>query len=70
MMAPQSGHVSNFCHPVDPVIEPVDPYCFQTDRWEAPRRVQVGYPVWTRFELAEGGDSIRMAVIRAQPQLT
>src|SRR5208337_291790 len=31
-LAPQCGHVSNFCGPVDTVIEPVDAYCFQNDR--------------------------------------
>jgi hypothetical protein len=39
-LAPQSGHVSNFCQPVGPVIEPVDAYCFQNDRGQ--RRCSFG----------------------------
>ncbi len=61
-MAPQSGHVSNFRRPVDPLIEPVGAHCFQTDRCEALTRVHAGYPVWTRLELTKGAQcNIRMA---------
>jgi hypothetical protein len=41
-LAPQSGHVSNFCGSVDPVIEPVEVYCFQTDSCEPPTCVYLG----------------------------
>jgi len=52
-MAPQSGHVSNFCQPVGPVIEPVDGDCFQSDRREPLAGVHGGHPGWTRLELTE-----------------
>lgn len=52
--APHSGHVSNFCHPVGPVIEPMDDYRFERDPCEPLTRVHGGHRVWTRFELAEG----------------
>jgi hypothetical protein len=51
-LAPQSGHVSNLCHPVGPVIELVDGHCFQSDPRELLARVHGGHPVWTRLELA------------------
>jgi hypothetical protein len=38
-LAPQFGYVSNFRRPVDPLIEPVDADCLQTDRCEALTRV-------------------------------
>ena len=48
------GHVSNFCHPAGPVIEPMDDYRFDRDPCGPLTRVHGGHPVWTRFELAEG----------------
>ena len=53
-LAPQSGHVSNFCRSADPLIELPDVYCFQSDSSAPPTLVQGGYPVWTRLELAKG----------------
>ena len=52
--APQSGHVSNLCVPVGPLIEPLDEYPFQGDRCLVPTYVHAEHPVWTRLELAEG----------------
>jgi hypothetical protein len=61
-MAPQSGHVSNFCGSVDPLIEPADVYCFERDSSAPPTPVQGGHPVWTRLELAKGAQgNLRMA---------
>jgi hypothetical protein len=51
-LAPQSGHVSNFCRPVVPLIEPADIHCFQIDSSTPPTLVHRGHPVWTRLELA------------------
>ena len=65
ILAPQSGHVSNFCQPVGPVIEPMDAYCFQNDQGQ--RRCSFGlgtqsghvsnWPFWTR---SPGVASIRL----------
>ena len=60
-MAPQSGHVSNFCEPIGTLIEPVNAQCFQSDRMETLLPVHAGPPPWTRLEL---GNRQRM---RTQP---
>ena len=31
VLAPQSGYLSNFCHPVGPLIEPMVAHRFQSD---------------------------------------
>jgi len=53
-MAPQSGHVSNFCGSVDALIEPADAHCSQIDSSAPPTLVHGGHPVWIRLELATG----------------
>jgi hypothetical protein len=64
-LPPQSGHVSNFCHPDGPVIEPMVAHCFESDPCELLARVHCGHPVWTRLELAKGAHgNFRVAVIR------
>jgi len=52
-LAPHLGHVSNSWGSVDPLIEPADVYCFQSDSSAPPTLVQAGHPVWTGLELAE-----------------
>lgn len=59
-MAPQSGHVSNFCSPNRTVIEPVDGHCFQSDPCGLLAGVHGGHPVRTRLELAKGPRNFRM----------
>jgi len=56
-LAPQSGHVSNFCHPAGPVIEPMDDYRFDRDPCGPLTRTHGGHPVWTRLELVVGAAS-------------
>src|ERR1017187_654313 len=65
-LAPQSGHVSNFCCPNGTVIEPVDGHCFQSDPCELLAGVHGGHPVGTRPELAKGPVISGCAVIRPQ----
>ena len=50
-VAPQSGHVSNFCWPTGIVIEPVNPVFFQEHRLVESSIVHDGHPAWTRLEL-------------------
>ena len=54
-LAPQSGYVSNSCGSVDPLIEPADVYCFQSDPSAPPTLVHGGHPAWTRLELVGVG---------------
>jgi hypothetical protein len=53
---PHTGHVSNFCGSVGPLIEPVDVRCFRAIRAHRGRLSRVGAqggrPGWTRLELA------------------
>ena len=65
-LAPQSGYVSNFCGSVDPLIEPVDVYCFQDDSSAPPTLVQGGCPVRIRLELAKRPIIFGCAVIRPE----
>ena len=53
-LPPQSGHISNFCHPVSPPLEPMVAHCFESDPCELLARVHDRHPVWTRLELAKG----------------
>jgi hypothetical protein len=53
-LAPQSGHISNFCGPVSPLIEPLVAHCFECDPCELLADVHDRHPVWTRLELAKG----------------
>jgi hypothetical protein len=51
-MAPQSGHISNFCRPIGTVIELVNALCFQNDRRGTLQLVQTGPPPWTHLEMS------------------
>src|SRR5580704_2626213 len=51
---PHLGHVSNFCYPVGPMIEPRVARSFESDPCELLARVHGRRPVWTRLELANG----------------
>jgi hypothetical protein len=68
-LAPHLGHVSNFRHPVSPLIEPMVARCFESDPWELLARVHDTHPVWTRLELAKGAQvDFRMGKIRRRAQ--
>jgi len=53
-LAPQSGHVSNFRHPIGSVIEPMDGFCSHHHWRGEPSCIPAGHPVWTRLELTKG----------------
>ena len=69
-LAPHTGHVSNFRHPVSPLIEPMVAHCFESDPCEVLARVHDRHPVWTRLELAKGTRDSRdppVAAVSEQP---
>jgi hypothetical protein len=53
-LAPHRGRVSNFRHPVSPLIGPMVAHCFESDPCELLARVHDRHAVWTRLELAKG----------------
>ncbi len=59
---PCLAHVSNFCRPVGPLIEPKVAHLFESDPCELLASVHNRRPVWTCPELANGTeDNLRVA---------
>jgi hypothetical protein len=59
-LAPQSGHVSNFCGIYPPVLEPRQIPCSQTGPSANRGAVQPGQPDWTRFEPGQWKHNFRV----------
>src|ERR1019366_2541390 len=68
-LALQSGRVSNFCHPIGPVIEPMDDYRFDRDPCGRLTRVRGGHPLWTGLELARETEIVSGCAVIQQPVL-